>query len=310
MRLSKAIQDFLDDLKRQGRSPNTRTGYEYHLDRLRRMAPVDQVSGLTPEYIKRQGDIVEDEGKALNTLYGRQTALKAFTRWGMRKGLWSRDPMADVPLRSKPDSLPRPLAPDEWGRLAALELPPKEAMTRLLLACTGLRVTEVCSIQIGNVNLETGRLRVQVKGGRMRAVELPPVLIDGLATFLATERVGAKEYETVLVQTNGKKALTKSTVEKWARAWGVEAAVLGVTPHRFRHMFGTTLYEQTGDLALVSKAMGHRQITSTQIYTRVADTRVRRAISALPWAQKPPQKVDPQKIAPAPPDAGQRDLFA
>ena len=307
MRLSKAIQEFLEDLKRRGASPNTRTGYEYHLDRVRRMMPVDLVSALTPEVIKKTGDVVQDEGKAPNTLYGRQTALKAFAKWGMEHGLWPKSPLVGVPLMRKPDALPRPLEADEWARIAALELPPKEAMARLLLVCTGLRVTEVCSIQIGNVNLETGRLRVQVKGGRTRSVEMPPVLVDALATYLATERAGAKSYETILVQVNGQKALTKSSVEKMARAWGAEAGVPGVTPHRFRHLFGTTLYEQTGDLALVQKAMGHRQVTSTQIYTRVADARVRRAISDLPWASLPPPKVDGP--APAPPPDDQPDLF-
>jgi site-specific recombinase XerC len=77
--------------------------------------------------------------------------------------------------------------------------------------------------------------------------------------------------------------VTPRLVQTWMQRWGQRAGVGACTPHRARHTFGTRLLEATGDLRLVQEALGHKTITSTQVYTRVSSPRLRAAVGGIQW---------------------------
>lgn len=283
MRLSRAIQEFLTDLKIAKKAPNTIRARESDLQRLLATLPTDALGALTPDAIRRAFQLWSESSLGQATLHRRHTSVRSFARWGRRRRYWLDDPMADVPVIGRPDSLPRPFTREECERLLALELPPDEDLVRALLFFTGQRVSTVCGITIGAVTLDPPTIRVRLKGGREQVIPMHPVLADKVAAQLLS-LAGARSYQPLVSYRNGK-ALSRSTVERWTKRWGVEADVPTCIPHRFRHQFATELLEQTGDLRLVQEALGHQSIQSTVIYTRVRNERLRQAIGKLPWGR-------------------------
>lgn len=287
MRFSDAIDKFRDDLEAQKKSPRTYEGYRHDLLKLRALLPRDTVYVLTLDVLREAMRTWSVAGLAQNTLKSRQTAIRAFCRWGLARRLWTENPAAGLDLIPQPDALPRPFEAGEVARLFALELPADEDLARALLFFTGLRVSSICALTIGAISLEPPQLRAVGKKGRLQAVELHPALADKLAAHLIT-RPGARSYEPLLARQNGLPVRPRA-VQRWMQAWGrmTDPPVLHCTPHRARHTFGSELLDATANLRTVQEALGHRSVQSTQIYTRVRSQTVREAILRLPWGKNP-----------------------
>lgn len=288
MRLSRAVQEFLGDLRIARKSPATVQGRESDLHRLTAGLPSDALHSLTPSNVRRIFELWDQSGLSQSTLHRRHTSVRMFVKWGMRRRYWLDDPIDGVPTVGRPDSLPRPYSNEECERILALELPPDEDLMRALLVFTGQRVTTLCTLTVGSVSFDPPTLRVRLKGGREQVVPMHPALQDKIAAHIVSlqgRKQGAKAYEPLLSYRNGK-PLNRTTVERWTNRWGVEADVPKCIPHRFRHLLATTLLEQTSDLRLVQEALGHQSIASTTIYTRVRSERLRDAFTRLPWGKK------------------------
>jgi len=283
MRLSRAIQEFLIDLKIAKKAPNTIRARESDLQRLLSTFATDALGALTPEAIRRAFQLWSESSLGRSTLHRRHTSVRTFTRWGRRRRYWLDDPMADIPVIGRPDSLPRPFTREECERLLALDLPPDEDLIRALLLFTGQRVSTVCGITVGAVTLDPPTIRVRLKGGREQVIPMHPILVDKVAAHLLSLS-GSRAYQPLVSYRNGK-AISRSTVERWTQRWGAEAEVPTCIPHRFRHSFATELLEGTSDLRVVQEALGHQSITSTAIYTRVRNERLRHAVEGLPWGK-------------------------
>jgi integrase len=126
------------------------------------------------------------QGRRLSTLYRKHSVLHEFGRWGVRKKLWLASPMDDIPRPPKPEHLPRPFTPEEIGRLMRLELPPVESVVRGLLYYTGLRVSPICQLKIGDVSFDEiaypngvtfpGVIRTIGKGNKPLVTPMHPAL--------------------------------------------------------------------------------------------------------------------------------------
>lgn len=281
MRFSKAIDTFIADLEAAKKSPATRHGYQTDLLKLLPLLRRDTVLDITPEALRDAMRTWSSQGLAQNTLFRRQTAIRAFCRWARKQRMWAENPTDLMDTIGQAECLPRPFEREEADRIWALELPPVEDLCRALLLFTGLRVEGVCSLTIAAVSADMSQLRAMGKRGRVQMIEVHPILADKLAAHLLT-RQGAKPYDPLLARPSGLR-ISRRTVEKWTQRWGQAVNVLHCTPHRFRHLFGSELLESTGNLRTVQEAMGHASIRSTQIYTRVRSSTVRAAILTLPW---------------------------
>ena len=280
MKLSKAITAYLDDLKLR-KSPATVTAYESDLNRFRFYVSMDTVLHVTPEAIKRFLAATSDAGISMGTLHRRIATLRSFCRWGVTHGLWAASPAESVDQVPKPKRLPRPFSDDEVAALLALELQPREALVRALLLYTGLRVTPICTLKVGDISFVPPVLRALVKGAKTQVVKLHPGLIEQLRAYV-TQHTDGKAHTFLLAQHAGHHPHRRD-VQRMTARWGQRAGVLGCTPHRFRHSFATKLLRITKDLRVVQVAMGHEDIASTTIYTLVTDESEAAAIAKLDW---------------------------
>ena len=212
----------------------------------------------------------------------RLSSLRQFFQYQLRVGQISTDPCAQVdpPRLGRP--LPRVLSETEVERL--LQAPdtsdPHGIRDRTLLEvlyATGVRVSELVSLTVTQVNLRQGILWASGKGGKDRMVPLGEDAIDWLQRYLseARPRLLAERRGDALFPGRGSRALTRQAfwyaVKRYARRAQINKPL---SPHSLRHAFATHLLNHGADLRVVQTLLGHSDISTTQIYTHVARQRL------------------------------------
>ncbi|MCJ2371708.1 site-specific tyrosine recombinase XerD [Pseudomonas sp. RGM 3321] len=210
------------------------------------------------------------------------SGARGFYRYLLREKLITLDPtlQIDMPQLGKP--LPKSLSEDDVEALLAapdLSEPIGErdrAMLEVLYAC-GLRVTELISLTLEQVNLRQGVLRVMGKGSKERLVPMGEEAIVWVERYMRGARdelLGGKPSDVLFPSTRGDQ-MTRQTF--WHRIKH-QATVAGIgkslSPHTLRHAFATHLLNHGADLRVVQMLLGHSDLSTTQIYTHVARARL------------------------------------
>jgi integrase/recombinase XerC/integrase/recombinase XerD len=166
---------------------------------------------------------------------------------------------------------------DRIGAASPLELRDR-AMFELAYAC-GLRAEEIVTLELESVDFDAELVRVEGKGGRTRVVPTGEHALRALQRYLARGRpalAAAEEVNAMFVSKSGRR-LSTSDVRRRLRTWARRAALAGAHPHALRHSFATHLLEGGADLRAIQELLGHRTISTTQVYTRVQSGRLRAA---------------------------------
>ena len=154
------------------------------------------------------------------------------------------------------------------------------AMLQLLYA-SGLRVSELCGAQLSDVELNLGVIRVMGKGGKQRLVPMGAEAINAIETYLSSARLAllaGRASKFLFITARGGR-MTRQGFWKLLGERGKRAGIFeGLTPHAMRHSFATHLIEGGADLRSVQTMLGHADISTTQIYTHVAPTRLRKTV--------------------------------
>jgi integrase/recombinase XerD len=257
------------DLKRfeisllQARIPPSRARRQDLLAHVRSLSQ----AGLSPKSVAR----------AINT-------FRMFYRFLLAEGEVKQDPTADLDAPRTWKSLPRFLTFGEVDRLLAAPDSAKPlgqrdlAMLEVLYA-TGIRVSELLSLRVEDLNLPVGYLTCMGKGSRERIVPLGRKAIDQLQQYLKRVRgslVGRGPSPYLFTNRNGAK-MSRQGFWKILKAYGQAAGIKRrLSPHVLRHSFATHLLEHGADLRAVQMMLGHADISTTQIYTHVNRERLRR----------------------------------
>ncbi|TSA02678.1 MAG: site-specific tyrosine recombinase XerD [Methylococcus sp.] len=281
------LSSFVDALwLEEGLSDNTRKAYASDIDHFGRWLEQSEGRGLL-EIIA--GDIEaylakRFQEKATSRSMARLlSSLRKFYRYHLREGRIDLDPT----LRIDPPRMGRPLPKTltEWDVERLLAAPEVEAclgcrdraMLEVLYA-TGLRVTELVGLQLHEVNLRQGVLRVVGKGSKDRLVPLGEVAEDWLTRYSETARralLGERQSDDLFVTRRGE-GMTRQAfwylIKRYAQRAGIEKPL---SPHTLRHAFATHLLNHGADLRVVQMLLGHSDLSSTQIYTHVAQERMK-----------------------------------
>lgn len=211
------------------------------------------------------------------------SSMRRFYRYLVREGVRNDDPSAriDAPRLGRP--LPKSLTETEVEAL--LEAPNVEqerglrdrAMLEVLYA-TGLRVSELVGLELGQVGLQQGVVRVIGKGNKERLVPLGDMAVEWLERYLRQGRpaiVGARPG-TALFPTRRGGAMTRQAFWQLIKRYAVQAGISKpLSPHTLRHAFATHLLNHGADLRVVQLLLGHSSLSTTQIYTHVARERLK-----------------------------------
>lgn len=203
--------------------------------------------------------------------------LRSLFRWLEEDHGTIDDPFRGTRIRIRmPKRLPRVIARADLRRLLHHDAPLTFAdltgyvATELLFA-TGMRVSELASLQDRAVDLDDGTITIVGKGNRQRRVFIPDEIKSLLRDYRTARAHHAAEAETFLINSRGA-AASPQMIRRLVRLRGERRDVRDrVTPHMFRHSVATYLLEEGVDIRYVQRLLGHRSISTTEIYTHVAD---------------------------------------
>jgi integrase/recombinase XerD len=279
------IDQFLDALwLEKGLSDNTRDSYRSDLALFNGWL---QERGIELVGVSRDA-ILDHLGWRLDNAYKpRSTArflsgVRGFYRYLLREKLIAIDPTLQVDMPQLGRPLPKSLSEaDVEALLAAPDLSEAigqrdRAMLEVLYAC-GLRVTELISLTLDQVNLRQGVLRVMGKGSKERLVPMGEEAIVWVERYLRDGRgelLNGRPSDVLFPSQRGEQ-MTRQTfwhrIKHQAKVAGISAAL---SPHTLRHAFATHLLNHGADLRVVQMLLGHSDLSTTQIYTHVARARL------------------------------------
>lgn len=210
------------------------------------------------------------------------SCARGFYRYLLREGRVNVDPTLDVDSPKLGRPLPKSLSEADVDKLlqapdldSALEFRDR-TMLELLYAC-GLRVTELTSLQVNQVNLNQGVVRVFGKGSKERLVPMGEEALAWLQQYLAGPRSELLKGipSDVMFPSKRGREMTRQTFWYRIKIYAQRAAIRqSLSPHTLRHAFATHLLNHGADLRVVQMLLGHSDLTTTQIYTHVAKQRM------------------------------------
>lgn len=211
------------------------------------------------------------------------SSVRSFHRFLLREGVADRDPAGGVAQPRLPRSLPHPLTVDEVQRLLAApdDATPAGQRDRAILELlygSGLRVSELTGLDVDDLDLEEGSVRVLGKGGKEREVPVGRYGRDAVETYLVRARpvfaTGRGRGALFLNQRGGR--LSRQSCDRMVRAASRAAGIdRHVSLHTLRHSFATHLLEGGADVRVVQELLGHASVATTQIYTLVTRDHLR-----------------------------------
>lgn len=290
--VAEVVADFGDHLRyERGRSDNTVRAYTADVTALLGRdavdGRVDLAAATTVDRLRAWLAEQAATGAARTTLARRTSAIRAFCAWAERTGLLATDPAAVLAAPKAHRTLPKVLRADqaremlraaqtgaEQGDPAALR---DRAIVELLYA-TGIRVAELCGLDLGDVDDGARLLRVRGKGDRERMVPYGLPAAEALGAWLERGRpalAADRSGQAVLLGARGGRIDPRIVRTVVNQATGAVPGAPELSPHGLRHSAATHLLEGGADLRVVQELLGHRALTTTELYTHVSVARLR-----------------------------------
>lgn len=284
MNVETACERFLDYCNRERQlALNTLAAYEQDLAEFRRFFSGQVISDITGDQLVSYSQHLTSHRKlAPATVKRRLACVRAMYVRLVRQRVVRETPFASVDLRVRiPTRLPRCLGAGEvWALLREAERACRTTrLAAVLLFTTGVRVGELASIEIDDIDLEQRSIRILGKGSRERQVFLPDEgIAASLREYIAAEHQPGATVGRLLMNARGRPASSACLRARITTVAQNAGLARRVTPHMLRHTAATALMEAGVDIRFVQRLLGHQSIATTQIYTHVSDRALKAAI--------------------------------
>lgn len=211
-------------------------------------------------------------------------SLKGLFKYLNAKHDLSTNPSLGVESPRVPKKLPKVVSVDEIERILKNKMSTLEKAVFELLYATGLRVSELAGLTLGNIDLQSNTVRTFGKGSKEKIVPLGTHAKTALKNYLKeremTLKLNKNEGEQHLFVNYKGRKISRQWVYSFIRAQG-EVIKKTISPHTIRHSFATHLLERGADLRVVQELLGHANIATTQLYTHVSKKRLKEVYFAI-----------------------------
>jgi len=234
-------------------------------------------------------------GVAKSSIANKISAIRSFYRYMHREGIVQQNPLEEVSSPKLDKRLPHILTADEIERLLESPDTTKPAGQRdraiiELLYASGLRVSEIVSLNVGNIDFSSREIRVIGKGNKERIVLMGTPAANALLAYLSEGRqelLGSRRSEAVFINRLGRRIIERR-VQKIIDQHAAHARIEHkIHPHILRHTFATHMLDGGADLRVVQELLGHASLSTTQIYTHVSKAQAKKVyLAAHPLAQQ------------------------
>lgn len=237
-------------------------------------------------------ELMRDEGYSLSSICRFISSLKGLCRFLLMEKLIEEDPSENLQSPKKWERLPKALSLEQVKEILSVSSgsggPGTRTLDRALLArnsammellySSGLRVSELVTLKVRDINFTAGFLRVVGKGSKERVVPVNRRALDRVKTYLDGSRPAflKKRFSEYLFLTGRGGPMTRQRFWQTIKAFGKQIGI-ELSPHIMRHSFATHLLDGGADLRSLQKMLGHSDISTTQVYTKVTLDRIRKA---------------------------------
>ncbi|WP_107986375.1 tyrosine recombinase XerC [Neisseria mucosa] len=271
-----SLDGYLKMLGQQGKSAHTLSAYGRDLTELVRL--LTEGSSETAQDLKRHDFVaalkrLSQQGLSERTLARKLSAWRQYCGWLVQSGMMDNDPTFNLKAPRLPKRLPKALPQEELNHM--LDSAPVDDSLAVrdhalfeLMYGSGLRLSEIHGLDLGDVLLDEGWVSVTGKGRKERQVPLSGKSVKALRAYLS-ERVAADGETALFTGKNGTR-LGQRQIQKRLQAWAVrQGSGQHISPHMMRHSYASHLLQSSRDIRAVQELLGHSNLSTTQIYTKL-----------------------------------------
>lgn len=278
------IDRFLDALwMERGVSDNTLAAYRSDLQKYTSWLDKNKSEIMIAEESHVRNYLASMRGRTARTMARHLSSIRRLYSYLVREGIMTHDPSARIEAPKIGRQLPKSLTETEVEELlkapdTGTSLGLRDRTMLEILYASGLRVSELISLQVGQVNLRQGVVRVLGKGSKERLVPLGEEAVEWLTRYQQSVRVEllGHKISDALFPTKRGDAMSRQAFWYLIKRYAVIAGInKTISPHVLRHAFATHLLNHGADLRVVQMLLGHSDISTTQIYTHVARERLK-----------------------------------
>ena len=271
-----SLDGYLKMLGQQGKSAHTLSAYGRDLTELVRL--LTEGSSETAQDLKRRDFVtalkrLSQQGLSERTLARKLSAWRQYCGWLVQSGMMDNDPTFNLKAPRLPERLPKALPQEELNHMldsspADDSLAVRDHALFELMYGSGLRLSEIHGLDLGDVLLDEGWVSVTGKGRKERQVPLSGKSVEALRAYLS-ERVAANGETALFTGKNGTR-LGQRQIQKRLQAWAVrQGSGQHISPHMMRHSYASHLLQSSRDIRAVQELLGHSNLSTTQIYTKL-----------------------------------------
>ena len=267
----------------KGESENTKCAYEndirQYLSYLERLDL--EVFDVSPsdarEYVRTLM-----EGYKERSMLRKLSALRMFYDYLMRKGVIDFNPFEDISLKRNEKRLPSVLTEHEVAMLLSLRgddfLSLRDHILFLFIYSTGARISEALAVNIADIEWAERRIKIRGKGGKTRFLFLNRSVVTELRDYIEKRNayLGGKAEDALFIAKNGERLSFSTAHLIFENARSRLNLDKNLTPHTLRHSFATHMMDRGADIRFIQELLGHESISTTQIYTHVSSSRLKK----------------------------------
>ena len=239
------------------------------------------ISSITIDHIKSFVEYLYDSGAKKSSIERKIASIKTFFKYLYNREMVKKNPATTIRYPKKDKRLPKFLYIKQvneilnFPRLRFMDFRDRAILE--LFYSTGARVSEIASAELTDLDLESARLKVYGKGREERIVFLTTTTVDAIRDYCSMRYRKFKECAGILFVNNRGTPITVRGIFGIVVKRAKQAGLLEkVTPHVFRHSFATELLNQGADIRAVQEMLGHKNISTTQVYTHTTKERLKR----------------------------------
>ncbi len=267
----------------KGLAANSIESYEHDLGRLSTWADKNGFDLLTLSRQDLREWLIDLGSEKLSENSRRRliSAVRGFYKFLMFDGYVTKNPAEDLAAPQKGVYLPRFLNRSEIETLLAApdtstEMGLRDRAILEVMYASGLRVSEAANLRINDVDIDSGIVTTTGKGNKTRRVPVGASAIEWLKSYLALRRKKENiEIDNMFVSSNGS-PINRQTIYVSITEYAEKCGLSGVSPHTLRHSFATHLVQNNADIRSVQQMLGHADISTTQIYTHITSTQLKK----------------------------------
>ena len=271
-----SLDGYLKMLGQQRKSAHTLSAYGRDLTELVRL--LTEGASETAQDLTRRDFVaalkrLSQQGLSERTLARKLSAWRQYCGWLVQSGMMDNDPTFNLKAPRLPERLPKALPQEELNHMldstpADDSLAVRDHALFELMYGSGLRLSEIHSLDLGDVLLDEGWVSVTGKGRKERQVPLSGKSVEALRAYLS-ERVAADGETALFTGKNGTR-LGQRQIQKRLQAWAVQhGSGQHISPHMMRHSYASHLLQSSRDIRAVQELLGHSNLSTTQIYTKL-----------------------------------------